>query len=755
MSGRWGDLTLKLARVLLACAITAWLVGPVRAADSPQATYYGFATGTGTVYAEIANGRAIVLFNCGSVSAQTNNAYADSWNLSLRRFSSTLTRSQFRIYFQDRVVDTCQSPAQSFGGTFQPVSTREEAVLRSGIDLATVAEYKAYYAQAYGQTFAAVPQQAQASTPPQTGQDAAARLQQLLARFGDDGSKARRAFFGVDIGGGSIYAEIVNDRAVMVRTCSGVTRAWTNHSLEGSWDIVFTSASPHRATLARDRLRLYQVQQNFGCSLGGTFQPVTTRAEALAVAKIDLVAVPEYATFLAQAYGPSLAGAPAQAQAQAQAPVAQAPVATAQPSSQLQLARAEEDNRQREAALKVAEEKRLKDALAKAEQDRAQRETQLKAETDRRISEALANADQERQARELQAKLEEERRTREALAKAEEERRQKEALAKAEESRRQQEAVAKGENERRQKEALARAEEDRRQKEALAKAEEDRRQKAALASAESERTRKESPEVSAMAAEIARLRQQLAKAESGSGAAPGTRKALIIGNDNYKSVTKLQNAVEDARALAEALSNVGYLVSLKTDLSEKDMKAALRIFKGQVNAGDEVAIFYAGHGVQLGSTNYLLPTDVGGDSEEQVRDEAVPLQRILDDMTEKKVKFTLAMIDACRDNPFKTSGRSIGGGTRGLAPTSAATGQMVVFAAGTGQQALDKLGASDRNKNGLFTRVMLQEMKKAGVTIDRIVKTVRTEVARLAQSVGHEQVPAIYDQVLGDFYFVQ
>ena len=236
---------------------------------------------------------------------------------------------------------------------------------------------------------------------------------------------------------------------------------------------------------------------------------------------------------------------------------------------------------------------------------------------------------------------------------------------------------------------------------------------------------------------------------------PGTRKALIIGNDNYKSVTKLQNAVEDARALAEALSNVGYLVSLKTDLSEKDMKAALRIFKGQVNAGDEVAIFYAGHGVQLGSTNYLLPTDVGGDSEEQVRDEAVPLQRILDDMTEKKVKFTLAMIDACRDNPFKTSGRSIGGGTRGLAPTSAATGQMVVFAAGTGQQALDKLGASDRNKNGLFTRVMLQEMKKAGVTIDRIVKTVRTEVARLAQSVGHEQVPAIYDQVLGDFYFVQ
>jgi len=100
-----------------------------------------------------------------------------------------------------------------------------------------------------------------------------------------------------------------------------------------------------------------------------------------------------------------------------------------------------------------------------------------------------------------------------------------------------------------------------------------------------------------------------------------------------------------------------------------------------------VAIFYAGHGVQLGAANYILPIDVDGDNEEQLKDEAIPLQRILDDMSERKVKFTLAVLDACRDNPFKGKGRSIGGGARGLAPTSAATGQMVVFSAGTGQQA--------------------------------------------------------------------
>jgi hypothetical protein len=122
-------------------------------------------------------------------------------------------------------------------------------------------------------------------------------------------------------------------------------------------------------------------------------------------------------------------------------------------------------------------------------------------------------------------------------------------------------------------------------------------------------------------------------------------------------------------------------------------------------------------------------------------------------MSDKKVKFTLAMIDACRDNPFKSSGRSIGVGARGLAPTTAATGQMVVFSAGNGQQALDKLGPNDKDKNGLFTRVFIKEMQKSGITIDQLVRNVRNEVVYTAKSIGHEQVPAIYDQVVGEFYF--
>lgn len=231
------------------------------------------------------------------------------------------------------------------------------------------------------------------------------------------------------------------------------------------------------------------------------------------------------------------------------------------------------------------------------------------------------------------------------------------------------------------------------------------------------------------------------------------RRALVIGNDLYGSIAKLENAREDARTIAANLTALGYQVTLKLDLNEKEMKSAIRTFAAQVQGGDEVLFFFAGHGVQLGAANYLLPTDIAGEDEAQVKDEAIQLQRILDDMAERKAKFTLAMIDACRDNPFKASGRAIGG--RGLAPTTAATGQMVIFSAGIGQQALDKLGPTDKNKNGVFTRVFAQEMQKPGLSIDLIVKNVRNQVAELAKSVGREQVPAIYDQVLGDFYFAK
>lgn len=78
---------------------------------------------------------------------------------------------------------------------------------------------------------------------------------------------------------------------------------------------------------------------------------------------------------------------------------------------------------------------------------------------------------------------------------------------------------------------------------------------------------------------------------------------------------------------------------------------------------------------------------------------------------------------------------------------------MIIYSAGVGQLALDKLGPQDNDKNGLFTRLFLKAMQAPGISVDRVLRNVRDDVVRLAKTVGHDQVPAIYDQVVGDFYF--
>lgn len=233
--------------------------------------------------------------------------------------------------------------------------------------------------------------------------------------------------------------------------------------------------------------------------------------------------------------------------------------------------------------------------------------------------------------------------------------------------------------------------------------------------------------------------------------AEARRIALVIGNDSYQNVQPLKNARSDAKAIAAELKAVGFDVTLKQDLTQKLMKSALREFKAQVAGGDEVVFYFSGHGVQFGGTNFLVPVDITADSEAQVADDAVPLQRILDDLTDQKARFSLAIIDACRSNPFKEAGRAIGG--RGLVPVTPATGQMIMYSAGAGQAALDNLGPHDTSPNGVFTRVLIEQMRKTGVPAGTLLKDVQSDVVELAHGVGHEQVPALYDQSLGKFYF--
>ena len=237
-------------------------------------------------------------------------------------------------------------------------------------------------------------------------------------------------------------------------------------------------------------------------------------------------------------------------------------------------------------------------------------------------------------------------------------------------------------------------------------------------------------------------------------AATEKRVALVIGNDSYQEVSRLEKAANDARAVGQQLKKVGFEVLSYSNLSRREMNQAIGQFVDKVAGGGVGVFFYAGHGVQAGGANYLLPVDIKVKSEQDLVDEAVDMQRVLERLADAKAKLSLLVIDACRDNPFKKAyGRSIGA-TRGLAIPQAPNGTLVVYSAGIGQQALDKLSDGDNNPNGLFTREFLPLIATPGLRLDETVRKLRGAVIAKARSVGHDQNPAIYDQTDGDFYFI-
>ena len=230
------------------------------------------------------------------------------------------------------------------------------------------------------------------------------------------------------------------------------------------------------------------------------------------------------------------------------------------------------------------------------------------------------------------------------------------------------------------------------------------------------------------------------------------RVALVIGNDNYISVSKLQKAGNDATAMARELKAAGFTVQLHRDLNYLGMVKAVETFTNGITGGDEVVVFFAGHGVQIKNGSYLLPTDIEANSESQVEKTAYELLALTDKISEAKPAFSLVMVDACRDNPLKSKGRNIGN-ARGLSAIEPPKGQMVVYSASRGQQALDRLSDKDPNPNGVFTREFITQMQKPGVRIEDIMRNVQDSVETLAKSVRHEQRPAVYNEARGNFYF--
>lgn len=233
------------------------------------------------------------------------------------------------------------------------------------------------------------------------------------------------------------------------------------------------------------------------------------------------------------------------------------------------------------------------------------------------------------------------------------------------------------------------------------------------------------------------------------------RVALIIGNDSYSDVAPLQKAVADADAIAAKMQAAGYETIVRTDAGRRDINLAISRFTGLLEPGDTAFVFFAGHGVQIDGENYLLPTDIAAPadvSEGFITAESIALSDLLARIRRTGARTTLAIIDACRDNPFAAStGRSIGG-ARGLARLAAPEGTFVMFSAGAGQQALDRLSDADENANSVFTRALLPKLAQDGLELRDMIFQVREEVRDLARTRNHQQFPAYYDELLGDFY---
>ncbi|WP_410052680.1 caspase domain-containing protein [Bradyrhizobium sp. SZCCHNRI1073] len=234
------------------------------------------------------------------------------------------------------------------------------------------------------------------------------------------------------------------------------------------------------------------------------------------------------------------------------------------------------------------------------------------------------------------------------------------------------------------------------------------------------------------------------------------RVALVIGNNDYRFVPKLQKAVNDARTMGDTLKQLGFNVMVAENLNRQQFSQTLLAFDNAVEPGDTAFFFYAGHGFEIAGQNFLLPTDVPAATEGQeelVRDASILADRVIERLQNKKARTSILVFDACRNNPFERSGTRAVAGGGGLAPmTQLPEGVFSVFSAGPRQTALDRLSNDDVNPNSVFTRTFAKELTQPGVNLVQVAQRTRRLVSELAETVRHKQIPVYFDQMVDDVF---
>jgi uncharacterized caspase-like protein len=228
------------------------------------------------------------------------------------------------------------------------------------------------------------------------------------------------------------------------------------------------------------------------------------------------------------------------------------------------------------------------------------------------------------------------------------------------------------------------------------------------------------------------------------------RVAFVVGNGSYTNVTQLPNPPVDAKAMAATLRNVGFDVVEGTNLTRDKMTEKLLDFGRKAQGADIAVFYYAGHGIAISGTNYLLPVDADIKSEMDVKlGTAINIDVTLDQtMGDAKVK--LVFLDACRDNPFaariksNSPTRSVAVQT-GLAEMKSGEGTLIAFATGPGQTALD----GETGGNSPFTRALIANIAQPGVEIQQAMTAVRAQVN---EETNKGQLPWGHTNLIGAVY---
>jgi tetratricopeptide (TPR) repeat protein len=231
----------------------------------------------------------------------------------------------------------------------------------------------------------------------------------------------------------------------------------------------------------------------------------------------------------------------------------------------------------------------------------------------------------------------------------------------------------------------------------------------------------------------------------------GRRVALIIGNSAYKAVATLPNPRRDAEAIAASLRRVGFqTVRLEADLGREKLIDALRNFAREADLADWAVVYFAGHGMEIGGTNYLLPVDAKLETDRDVSFEGIPMEQVLNAVEGAK-RMRLVLLDACRDNPFASrmrrtnASRSV---SRGLSRIEPDSGTLVVYAAKHGETASDGSGS-----NSPFAEAIVKNIETPGVELRKVFDLVRDDVM---EATNRRQQPFTYGSLPGrqDYYFV-